>query len=505
MKKTILFFIVFAVVLSFTGTVAGIANSMENVRQMVYAGQFYPKNPKNLTRLIKNLTQKALKTEIYIPENHELKALVMPHAGYIYSGLTACHVSFLLKPDVFKKVIVMGPDHRVGFTGNAVSDAQTWTTPLGRINIDEDALNLKRNSKWFKSVPISDSTEHSIEVILPILQTFLEDFTLVPVVAGASDIKTTARKIMDIVDTETLIVASSDLSHFLEYDKAVLHDRKTIDMILNFENDKLEKRENAACGKKPLLVLMQIAEKMHWKPLLLHYSNSGDTGGAKNRVVGYTAIAFFAQTGNVNEQNTNQGDNILQKQFSEKHGDILIKLARNTIADRLGISIDQEKKKLLAQELEDKIFNKKRGTFVTLHINGRLRGCIGNLEPGKTLLKGVKDNALNAAFHDPRFSRLTKKEFKKIDIEVSILSKPEKLEYSDADDLTAKLEPGVHGVIIKKGWASATFLPQVWEQLPDAEQFLSHLCSKAGLSNNEWQKADLEIMTYHVQYFEEKK
>jgi AmmeMemoRadiSam system protein A len=209
--------------------------------------------------------------------------------------------------------------------------------------------------------------------------------------------------------------------------------------------------------------------------------------------VGYTKIAFYGDT-IMPEEHEN-------KTIDDELGKILLKTARKTIADRLGLEGEPEKKSDgsgYPPELE-----KPRGTFVTLKINNQLRGCIGNLTAEKPVLQGVKDNAINAAFHDPRFSPLSKEEFDKIQIEVSLLTQPEPLEYKNGADLLDKLRPHIDGVIIQKGPCSATFLPQVWEQLPDKQAFLQQLCMKAGLGANEWQKGDLRVLTYQVQYFEE--
>ena len=196
-------------------------------------------------------------------------------------------------------------------------------------------------------------------------------------------------------------------------------------------------------------------------------------------------------------QNTSNSSQSLKNH----QGQALIKLARQILAERLGkksISIDP-------RTLADSAFQDHRGTFVTLTINKQLRGCIGNLDATDSILAGIKRNAMNAAFHDPRFSPLKARELDQVDIEVSILTEPEPLEYGDSKELISKLRVHVDGVILRKGSASATFLPQVWEQLPRPEQFLSHLCMKAGLPADDWEKSRLEILTYQVQYFEEEK
>ena len=189
--------------------------------------------------------------------------------------------------------------------------------------------------------------------------------------------------------------------------------------------------------------------------------------------------------------------------ISEEHGQELIALARQTIAERL--NRDEGPPGPAAGSLEAPELQEKRGTFVTLKINGQLRGCMGCLTATETVLEGVQRNAINAAFNDPRFPALTPDELARADIEVSILTEPHVLEYSDGDDLAAKLRPHIDGVILQKGYSRATFLPQVWEQLPKTEDFLAHLCRKAGLPGEAWQSGELEVSTYQVQYFHEHK
>lgn len=190
------------------------------------------------------------------------------------------------------------------------------------------------------------------------------------------------------------------------------------------------------------------------------------------------------------------------KKVLEKEGAKLLSLARETIFSQLesrpaSNSPDEN-------VAEASVLNERQGTFVTLHKkSGELRGCIGNIQPYKSVLESVRDNAGHAAFHDTRFAPLGREELDDIVIEVSILTKPEPLDYADAQSLLAKLRPGIDGVIIKKGSCQATFLPQVWEQLAEKEAFLTQLCIKAGLAPDAWQTGDLEIQTYEVQVFSE--
>jgi AmmeMemoRadiSam system protein A len=185
--------------------------------------------------------------------------------------------------------------------------------------------------------------------------------------------------------------------------------------------------------------------------------------------------------------------------LTDKEGKFLLSVARKTIEKRL---FGGEEKNSEDKDLSEK-FSERRGTFVTLTIHKGLRGCIGHIIPQETLLEGVQINAINAAFQDPRFPPITKKEWDNVRIEVSILTEPKELEYADSEDLLKSLRSGVDGVILKKGYRQATFLPQVWEQLPDKEEFLMHLCMKAGLDEFAWRDEKLEVSVYQVQAFEE--
>lgn len=189
--------------------------------------------------------------------------------------------------------------------------------------------------------------------------------------------------------------------------------------------------------------------------------------------------------------------------FSPRQGQALVTLVRQTLARHFGRPIAAADARQLEMHLADPALQAHCGTFVTLKIDHRLRGCIGSLSADASIVAGVRENALNAAFRDPRFAPLREPELDALQIEVSVLSEPLELAYTDADDLLTKLQPGIDGVIIKKGFAGATFLPQVWEQLPQVEDFLAQLCLKAGLAADQWRTGDLTVRVYRVQYFEE--
>jgi len=189
----------------------------------------------------------------------------------------------------------------------------------------------------------------------------------------------------------------------------------------------------------------------------------------------------------------------------EHLGKLLLAMARNTIA--AGVSGDVPapmcNEPSPASEAEARLLDKKMGVFVTLHHRGELRGCIGTLKPVSSLAKEVVENARHAAFHDPRFPPLTQKEFSEITMDISVLTSPSAMDYTGPEDLKKKLKPGIHGVILEKNGAKATFLPQVWDQLPEPDIFLEHLCRKAGLSSHAWKDSDIVIQTYTAHSFKE--
>ncbi|MDM8515671.1 AmmeMemoRadiSam system protein A [Desulfobacterales bacterium HSG16] len=197
--------------------------------------------------------------------------------------------------------------------------------------------------------------------------------------------------------------------------------------------------------------------------------------------------------------NNINGQQISESGLLDEEKKYLLKMARTTIQSKLGIDSGNED---LAPT--SKTMLEKRGCFVTIHLHGNLRGCIGTIEPVTPLIDGIRENAINAAFKDPRFPPLNAEELADADIEISVLTIPEVLEYSGTDDLLEKLEPKIHGVILSSDWHRSTFLPQVWDQLPDTETFLEHLCVKGGMGQDCWKNEETQVMVYKAEYFGEK-
>lgn len=263
-----------------------------SIRSPRWAGSFYPENPDTLRSSIQNLHKQASAEKVDLGDA-QLRALILPHAGYIYSGFTAAHGTILLKDHHFKTVILLGPAHHVGVAGAAVSNAARYRTPLGDIPLKPQGEMLQKNyPNLFQENISSEQAEHSLEVILPFLQESLGDFNLVPLVVGQTDTEMTARALAPLLDDDALVVVSSDLSHFLNYDSAVHKDKQTIRSILDMDIPALLDNDNKACGMVGIQILLHLARMKNWRPTLLHYANSGDTTGDRDRVVGYGSIAF---------------------------------------------------------------------------------------------------------------------------------------------------------------------------------------------------------------------
>jgi AmmeMemoRadiSam system protein B/AmmeMemoRadiSam system protein A len=420
---------------------------------------FYPREPAKLVGEISEFLDQADEDRLTpgFP-----KIIIVPHAGYIYSGAVAAHAYDLLRParGIVRRVVLMGPCHRVAVRGLALPGAEAFDTPLGRIPVDAEAEKLARTLPQVCVMSATHAQEHAIEVQLPFLQQVLGKFSLVPFVVGQAS----AEQVAEVIEKlwggdETLIVISSDLSHYHAYDKARSMDEGTARAIVDLN---LDINHQQACGATPISGALLVARQRGFKPRLLDLRNSGDTAGGRDRVVGYASFAVEPDPGG----------------FSEEQGKVLLGLARRSI----GSALDSAPPPVVPDE---RWLREMRATFVTLKLHGNLRGCIGMLEAARPLGEDVVANARAAAFSDPRFKPLTKKELDELEIEVSILSRPARLLFEDHADLLRQLHPGEDGLILESGTGSTTrrgtFLPQVWESLPAPEDFIANLKLKAGL------------------------
>lgn len=455
------------------------------VRPAAVAGRFYPAQPAVLKAQVS-----AMLGAVPPPEGALMpKMLLVPHAGYVYSGPVAAHAYALLARwrSRVRRVVLLGPTHRVAVRGIAAPAVEAYETPLGRVPLDRETL---KSLSDLPQVVLSDAAhaeEHALEVQLPFLQTVLERFTLVPLAVGSVSAEAVAQVIERLWGgDETLIVISSDLSHYLAYPQAQTCDRATVDRILRLE-PALDHAQ--ACGATPLAGALLAARAHGLVARLLDLRNSGDTAGDRARVVGYCAVAFEGSgmsTSDVAEQ--------AGRQEAGGLGAALLARARNAIADAFTLPTGHEP--------EHPALSAPGATFVTLRLAGALRGCVGTLVATRPLGHDVRLQALCAAFRDSRFAPLQREEFGALAIEVSLLEPPLPLAASSEADARAALRPGVDGVILEWRGRRATLLPQVWEQLPGPGDFLAALKRKAGLPADFWADG-LRLQRYRVRKFVE--
>ena len=385
------------------------------------------------------------------------KAIVVPHAGYIYSGPVAARAydELATARGIVRRVVLLGPVHRVPVRGLAVPTATAFATPLGTIRIDKEAIGTVRALPQVVTSDPAHALEHSLEVQLPFLQRMLGEFTLAPFAVGDASVE----EVADVLERlwggpETLIVISTDLSHYHSYDDARALDGSTIRRIAALATD-IDHDE--ACGATPLNGFLSLSRKKNLSLRLLAACNSGDTAGGKDRVVGYSSFGLY------------EGGEVAL----DDAGRTLLSIARGAIEQQLfGNGAPAPAAAWLRQPA---------ATFVTLTKNGGLRGCIGSLQAVRPLGEDVAANALAAALRDPRFPAMTADEWPQCQVEVSLLSAAKPLHFADEADLLARIEAGKDGLILECDGKRSTFLPQVWEDLPDKRQFLDHLVRKAGL------------------------
>jgi AmmeMemoRadiSam system protein B/AmmeMemoRadiSam system protein A len=436
------------------------------------AGAFYPGNPAQLAAEIAELLDEVASLE---PTFGFPKALIVPHAGYVYSGATAAHAYHELAAarGIVKRVVLLGPAHFVAGRGLALPSSDAFETPLGRIPLDLEAVRALADLPQVVRSDPAHAQEHSLEVQLPFLQKVLGDFTLVPLAAGAA----TAEEVAQVLERlwggpETLIVISTDLSHYHAYDEAKRIDGATLERILAFATD-IDHEE--ACGATGLNGFLRVAAAKKLSLRLLAACNSGDTAGGKERVVGYSAFALY-EGGGVSAQDA---------------GRTLIEIARGSILNGLGMNSVPVRRNHLPWLLQP------GATFATLTKDGQLRGCMGSLQAARPLGQDIASNARAAAFEDPRFPKLTREEWPRCAVEVSLLSAPKPIRFADEAELLAEIRAGEDGLILECEGRRATYLPQVWEVISDKRQFLDELKKKAGLAADT-RIARCRILRYRV-------
>ncbi len=478
-------------------------------REPAVAGQFYPGTKDALTtELIKLFAEVTGENEITGPSgnNNEIRALIVPHAGYVFSGTVAASAYNLLDPGKnYKTVFLIGSSHRTYFKGASIYNTGNYITPLGEVEVDKEIANnlIKQYPDIFCFNDEAHRQEHSLEVQLPFLQYHLEkDFNIVPVIIGGQNIKESekiANALRPYFSSDNLFVISSDFSHYTDHEQAIQVDKHTANAIINNKPSNLVKqlKENeeknipglvtSLCGWSSVLVLMNITgELQDIKYIPVLYKNSGDHPlyGEKSRVVGYYSIVISQAVA---------GEKKKEYKLSARDKKNLLSIARRTLNSYLtGKKIPS----LNAADFSHELLI-HTGAFVTLHKDGKLRGCIGSLNSNKPLIDLVQEMVITSAMHDIRFSPVKADELDDIEIEISVLTPLRKI--SSVNEITL----GKHGIYLKKGPNAGTFLPQVATQTNwTLEEFLGHCArDKAGLAWDGW--LDANICTFEAIVFHE--
>src|SRR5258706_2127928 len=449
---------------------------MASIRPAAVAGMFYPGNAATLAAEVDELLGGA---DELAPRLGFPKALIVPHAGYIYSGAVAAHAYDAIRParGIVKRVVLLGPVHRVAVRGLALPSVDAFSTPLGTIRLDREALRALQDLPQVVASDAAHALEHPLEVQLPFLQKTLGEFALVPLAVGTASVAEVAQVIERLWGgPETLIVISTDLSHYHRYDEARAIDGATIAKVAAYATN-LSHEE--ACGATPLNGLLSVSKSKNLSLKLFAACNSGDTAGGKDQVVGYSSFGVF------------EGKEI----DLNDAGTTLVSIARGAIDAALSGK---------TQPLPEAPWLSQAGaTFVTLTKNGELRGCIGSLEAARALAADVAQNAYGAAFRDPRFPALSAAEWPLCRVEVSLLSAPKPIAFADEEDLLAQIHPGIDGLILEADGRRGTFLPQVWEGLPDKKSSMRELLKKTGLPP-ETRLARCRVSRYRVAKFHER-
>lgn len=477
----------------------------ERVRESVLAGGWYPEDPQQLAEYVDGLLDAV---ETATPEM-PIRALIAPHAGYQYSGSTAAKGFALVRRREYKRVMILAPSHRSGFRGLSVADVDTYRTPLGSVPVDGPAVADLRTSELVSAYPTAHQREHSIEIELPMLQrTLSPGWRLVPVLVGqmeGEDYRTAATLLRPLANEDTLVVVSSDFTHFgprfgytpfaldAETPKRIRAlDDGAIDRILAADTagflDYRSETGITICGYRPLALLLHMLPKSA-RIQRVAYATSGELTGDWGNSVSYVAmlvtstVPFSGSTA----KPAGATQEIGTADLALLHGLAVLGVESSVLgpSEERDAAIERTLAKLPPH------LQVPSGAFVTLKRGGRLRGCIGYILPRKPLIDAVLENGANAAGNDRRFRPVGPDELGDLEVEVSVLSPPRPIE--TYDDFVV----GEQGVILRKAGRQAVFLPEVAvEQGWTREETLSHLARKAGLPASGWRDgASFEVFT----------
>jgi len=459
----------------------------QGVRKPVWAGSFYDSDKKTLSARIEDYL-KMVQNLPSLPA--EPLALISPHAGYVYSGQTAAYAYRLVRGKPYETVIVIGPSHQYGFEGCSIYLKGGFETPLGVAQVDEDLAARIAQLSGFSYVAEAYDKEHSVEVQIPFIQETLPHAKIVPIIMGFQTRRTITALAAALAEVlplkKVLIVASTDLSHFLSKSQANALDAKTIALVQNLGTEKIINKmaggENIMCGGGPVASTL-LAIKKRGKPRLevLHYADSSEATQDDSQVVGYLAAAVILDS---------SPSQPAEFSLSPEEKSELLRQARQAVFLYVG------ENKIVEHETRDSNLLEEKGAFVTLKKNGQLRGCIGFIEPLFPLHEAVTRAAIYAAVRDYRFPPVSKEELNDLEFEISVLTPPKKI------DDPSLVRVGKHGLVISQGDKKGLLLPQVpVENHWSRETFLEQACIKAGLPPDAWKKG-AEIFIFEAIVFQ---
>jgi AmmeMemoRadiSam system protein B/AmmeMemoRadiSam system protein A len=474
---------------------AQFAAAAESIRPAYVAGQFYEKDPIRLAAQVDSFLANAKPAA---PASGEIRAIIVPHAGHAYSGQTAAYAYALVRGLPFDIVVIIGPSHHVGFQGCSIYPAGGFETPLGIATVDAGLAKALAKESGFSYVPEAyynpgaEIQEHSVEVQVPFVQRVLPGVKIVPVVMGYQTrrtIQTLASALAKVcVGKKVLVIASSDMSHFLPKREAAAVDADTISLVQTAQTEtlirKIEAEENILCGGGPVVAALLYAQKRGPVRVdILRHSDSSDAGAPATSVVGYIAAAIFSEREAATAEFTLSAEEKAQ----------LLRLARSAVAEFVARGV------VIEDRTGNANFLAPRGVFVTLKKRGDLRGCIGFIAAVAPLGQAVIQAAVYAATQDPRFPPVTTDEVPGLEFEISVLTPPKDIANPDL------VRVGQHGIIISREGRTGVLLPQVpVENGWDRETFLGEGCLKAGLPPDAWKKG-AKIQVFEAIVFHEAK
>ena len=466
--------------------------SMQNLhasRPSAVAGSFYSNDKKELSEQVKIL----LKDSKVFPLA-DVNAIIVPHAGYVFSADTAS-IAYRTLHKKYKNIFLIGSSHHINIDGASIYNAGDYKTPLGDVKVNKAIVSqLIEGSKLITYNPKAHDKEHTLEVQLPFLQTIYgDDLNIIPIIMASSNFETiqaVSKSLEPYFNDENLFVISTDLSHYPTYEDAKKIDNFTlsaltknnsqefIDAIVNNENSFTSNLQTSACGWSSLLVLLELTKNQNYKYELLQYKNSGDSiYGDKEKVVGYSALRIYKE----------KNEFFLSREEKEE----LLNIAKLSLYEA---TLKNKKIKIDKEKVSPKL-HQNLGAFVTLYKDGNLRGCIGRFEPNQSLYDVVIDMAIASSQNDTRFSKVTTDELDSIKIEISVLTPRKRIDSID------EIEIGKHGIYVQKGSKTGTYLPHVASQMNwNVKQFIDSCAKeKAGILFNNYD--ELELFTYEAIVF----